>query len=261
MSQIRGLSTHRTQTGVAGTYGVGTISSVGAGVVGVKSSDQVFIASCTGTWNSEAVLNSQQVFAIESIDDTQAACLSEAASAWALLHNFASLNAGDVVLRSAEPSTINSAIDQIGKAIGVVVVPASDSDLVDSKFKEKLAAKGAVKLGVTSGTGKAARALLSLTDKNGVLVTYNGGLPSMNDSLSGVEVPSLSLIFKNQSICGFDFHSWVRNNPTEASQAISESVKLIQNGKLKFSPVSFKVTKVADAVECANNGNCAVIEL
>lgn len=259
--KLRGLSAHRTHTGVAGTYGVGTVSSVGAGVLGVPSSAQVLVASSHGTWTTDALLSAQEVFAIDSIDVAQAACLPEAASAWALLHNFASLNSGDVVLRSAEPSTVNTAIDQIAKALGILVIPASDADLVDTKFKEKLASQGHVKLALSSGTGRAARAMLALTGKAGVLVTYNGAVPPLNDSLSGIEVPSLSLIFQDQAVNGFDFKAWVSNSPVEASLAISESVKLIKSGQLKFSPVVFKAAKFADALDAAGGGKNVVIEL
>jgi NADPH:quinone reductase-like Zn-dependent oxidoreductase len=260
---LRGLSTHCAQTGIAGTYGVGTVAAVGSGVVGVSASSQVFVAS-SGTWNSEALLSAQEVFPIDSetaLDSSQAACLPEAASAWALLHNFAALSAGDVVVRSAEASPLNSAIDQIAKAEGVVVVPASDSDLVDAKFKDKVASKGTVKLAVTSGTGKSARAMHALSGSKGVLVTYNGAIAPLTDTFSGVEVPSLALIFEDKAVCGFDFKSWAANSPAEASQAISASVKLIQNGQLKFSPVKFPAAKFAEAVDAASSGKSAVLEL
>ena len=259
--QLRGLSIHRSKAGVAGTFGVGTVSSVGAGVPGVTASSQVFVSSNSGTWNSEALLSAQEVFSIDSIDIAQAACIPDAASAWALLHNFVTLNSGDVVVRSAEASAVNSAIDQIAKAMGVVVVPASDADLVDAKFKDKVTSKGSVKLALTSGTGKGARAMHALTGSKGVLVTYNGAIAPLDDNLSGIEIPSLSLIFKDQAVCGFDFKAWVANSPVEASQAISESVKLIQNGQLNLSPSSFSAAKVVDAVAAAKNGKSAVIEL
>lgn len=264
---LRGLSVHRSKTGVAGTYGVGTVTAVGSGVVGVTLSSQVFVASSqgsTGTWNSEALLSSQEVFTIDSdttLDSTQAACLPEAASAWALLHSFAALSAGDVVLRSAEASPLNSAIDQIAHAEGVIVIPASASDLVDAQFKEKVASKGTAKLAITSGTGQSARAMHALTGNKGVLVTYNGAISPMTESFSGVEVPSLGLIFQDKQVCGFDFRSWVAHCPAQASQAISASVKLIQNGKLKFSPVAFSTAKFAEAMESASSGNSVVIEL
>jgi len=258
---LRGLSAHCSTPGIAGFYGVGTVSSVGAGVVGVSASSPVFVASNCGTWNSEALLNSQEVFAIDSIDSAQAACIPDSASAWALLHNFTTLNSGDVVLRSAEASPLNAALDQIAKTMGVVVVPASDSDLVDAKFKDKVASKGNVKLAVTSGTGKSARSLHALTGDKGVLVTYNGAIAPMDDALSGIEVPSLSLIFQDKTVCGFDFKAWVASCPTEASQAISESVKLIQGGQLKLSTAAFKAAKVADAIEAAKAGKVAVIEM
>jgi NADPH:quinone reductase-like Zn-dependent oxidoreductase len=242
---------------------------VGSGVVGVTPSSQVFVASShssTGTWNSEALLSSQEVFTIDSdssLDFSQAACLPEAASAWALLHSFVTLSPGDVVLRSAEASPLNSALDQIAHAEGVVVIPASDSDLVDAQFKDKVASKGGggARLAITSGTGQSARAMHALTGSKGVLVTYNGAIAPMTDSSSGVEVPSLALIFQDKAVCGFDFRSWVAHSPAQASQAISESVKLIQNGKLKFSPVAFTAAKFADAVESASSGKSVVIEL
>lgn len=259
---LKGLSAHCSTIGVAGTYGVGSVSAIGFGVMGVSVSSQVFVASnSTGTWNSNVLLNAQEVFEIDSIDEIQAACLPEAAAAWALLHNYSSLSTGDVVIRSAEASALNSAIDQIAKAKGYVVVPASDADLVDSQFKDKVASKGTVKLAITSGTGKSARAMQSLTGSKGVLVTYNGTIAPLNDSFTGIEVPSMSLIFKDQSVCGFDFRSWVANSPVEASRAISESVQLMKDGKLKFSPVQFKIARYADAVDSAASGKSAVIEL
>ena len=268
-TQLRGLSIHRSNTGVAGTYGVGTVTSVGSGVLGVSPASQVFVAS-SGTWTSEAVLNTQEVFPISDSSDTssdapldasQAACLPEAASAWALLHTFVSLSPGDVVVRSAEPSPLNSALDQVAAAGGFVMVPASASDLVDAKFKDKVASKGPVRLAVTSGTGKSARAMHALTGSKGVLVTYNGAIAPLSDSHDSIELPSLSMIFQDQEVCGFDFRSWAANNPAEASRALSESAALMRKGQLKFTPVAFKAAQFKEAVECASSGKAAVIEL
>lgn len=250
---------------------MGTVTAVGSGVLGVSSTSQVFVAS-SGTWNSEALLSSQEVFPISDssssaddapLDPSQAACLPEAAAAWALLHTFTSppLSPGDVVLRSAEPSTLNSALDQVAKAGGFVVLPASASDLVDAKFKDKVASKGPVRLAITSGTGKSARAMHALTGSKGVLVTYNGAIAPLSAAHDAIEVPSLSLIFQDQSVCGFDFRSWAASSPMEASRALSESAALMRKGQLKFTPVSFKAAQFKEAVECASSGKAAVIEL
>jgi NADPH:quinone reductase-like Zn-dependent oxidoreductase len=260
---IRGLSAHRSQAGVAGTYGVGTVSSAGPGVSGLSPSSLVLVTSGQ-TWNSEALVDSQDAFIIEadySVFKGQLACLPDAASAWALLHNFTTLKSGDYVIRTDEKTALTSAIDQIAKCLGVHMVVATNSDLVDSKFKEKMKSKGSVKLAITSQTGSNARALHSLTNDGGVLVTYNGPIPAMNTSLSGIEVPSLALIFSDKQVCGFDFLAWAKNRPTEASRAISECVKLMESGQLKFSPVTFGVNKVNEAVKSAEGGQSAVIEL
>ena len=238
------------------------MSSVGPGVKSLTASSVVLVTSGK-TWNSEAIVDSKDAFVIEADSklSNQLALVPDAASAWALLHNFVALQSGDIVVRTDEVTTLTSAIDQIAKTLGVEVVVASNSDLIDSKFKEKMKNKGSVKLAITSQSGSNARSLHSVTGEGGVLVTYNGAIPAMTSSLSGIEVPSLALIFNDKQVCGFDFRAWVGNRPTEASRAISESVKLMQNGQLKLSPVAFGVNKVNDAVKGAESGKSVVIEL
>mmetsp|Transcript_26268 Transcript_26268/g.38939 ORF Transcript_26268/g.38939 Transcript_26268/m.38939 type:complete len:326 (-) Transcript_26268:177-1154(-) len=257
---IRGLSLLRSKTGIAGTFGVGTVSAVGPDV-SIPPNGQVLVVTNSGTWNDEVVASSSGVFDASSLSVEQAALLPDVASAWEILQSNASLKSGDVVIRTEHgPVAFNSAIDAICKNEGIHVIVARDSDLLDSNFKSKISSKGVARLAVSCSIGKFTRPLMSLLANDSVVVTYNGPVPPL-EVCEGIDIPVTKSIFNGQRVKGFDFHALAKNDPERAARAVAAGAELLRTGALKISATVFPSSKCVEAIAMAENGQTATISV
>lgn len=89
----------------------------------------------------------------------------------------------------------------------------------DAEFAKKTAAKGTVKLCITNNSKKSStKMLLRCLAPEGVMVLYNGEVE--NQEVDGVDVPVGSVIFRGNSIEGFDFNVWMNSSPKEVQKVI-----------------------------------------
>lgn len=248
----------RSKPGVAGTYGIGRISAKSNDVFNFREKEQVLVVSDNGTWNDDVVVSSKRIFSFPPLDDQIAALLPDVASAHAILHNFVKLSAGDVVVITDHATTINTAIQQICKKLGVKTVVASEANLNDNQFKSKVSAMGPVRLAVTFESGKRARALGHLLNDNGVLVTYNGFIQTLQNTVP-IELPISPLIFQNQSVRGFDFATYAHQEPEKCDDTIRTVASMIGTGEIVLTPKIYSQDKVLDAIEAASVGESVVL--
>ena len=155
------MSFLRTTVGIAGSTGVGAVSTVGTGVTRVTTNDKVLVVSPTGVWTDNVTVPSSAVAKIpSSLTDDDVAALPALVSAYAMLTQYVTLKAGDIVVQSDADLPVGTAIAQTGKALGLTVMAASKADLEDARFSENLKGKP-VKLAVCGTASKVTTRSLS----------------------------------------------------------------------------------------------------
>jgi NADPH:quinone reductase-like Zn-dependent oxidoreductase len=271
--QINGLSFLRPTVGVAGTFGVGTVSATGADVRFSSPPSQVLVLSKNGTWTNQLTTKSAQVFDVSSLSSEQAALVPDVASAWYLLNKslpVSSSSATVSVLRTNQNSQIfNYAFDAIAASKGYKVFLAQASDFNDSKFQERVLSEsnGGVSLILSPFPGKANRQLFRLLKQNGTIVTYNGlTIPSLEEAAlqtGGIEGPTTRMIFQSHQVKGFSFASLAYHEPTRAREAIDAAVQLLLkgNGTELKSVKKFSEEKVLEAIASAEAGETALLTI
>lgn len=206
------------------------------------------------------VVSSKRIFSFPGLSNEVAALIPEVASAYAMLHNFFTLSAGDVVVITDHNTTVHQSIQQICKRNGVTVVAASAADLNNREFKSKVQSFGPVRLAITSESGKRARVLGNLLSDNGILINHNAFIPSLKDT-SPIELPISPLIFQNQSVRGFDFATFAKEQPEKCDDTIRNVATMLGLGEVVLAPVVFSQDKVLEALEAANNGQSVVLKI
>lgn len=247
------MSFLRSSRGVGGTFGVGKVASVGSRVKSVAANGNVFVVSSNGTWNDEVTIPVSSVFPIPALKPEQGASIPSVAAAYAMLHNYVHLRSGDVVLRSAISSPINSAIDQICKKRGITVIPVSVADAKTDAFVSKVKAAGNAKLLIANEVGKNLHVMMRLLAKNATVISHNDQLHTIDEDPS-VGLPTSHMIFDNLSVIGFDLASWALQRRTDAAVAITEAAELLKTGAVAVSVKSFAMKDVAGAMDAAEKG-------
>ena len=123
---------------IGGSEGVGVVSEVGSGVSDVAVGDLVNVYG-TGVWSEEIVADATSVTVVPGdIPVEAAATLSAPGTALALLENFVSLKAGDVLIQNNAGSTVGQAVIQLAKAMGVTTINVVD-ELPPTEYREVVA--------------------------------------------------------------------------------------------------------------------------
>lgn len=259
--QINGLSFLRKSSGIAGSTGVGSISGVGSDVKSFTANDKVLVSS-TGVWADSVTVSAASVLKIpQNLSVEEAAVLPAALSAYAILNNFVSLKAGDVVVQYGGDSAVGVAITQIGVASGVKVVNATQEQIDDSSFAKTVAGMGSVKLTISNSAKKSvSKTLMRCLSNSGSLVLYQGD--GLNDDCDGIDVPVGSAIFKANSIFGFSFDSWMASDPQGVEKALSAIIPHLESKKLTLKSKVFPQSEYLKALaEIENTGSSVVLKL
>jgi NADPH:quinone reductase-like Zn-dependent oxidoreductase len=107
---------------IGGSEGAGVVSEVGSGVADLDVGDLVNVYG-TGVWSTEVVADAASAAKLPNdIPVEAAATMSAPGTALALLENFATLNAGDVIIQNDAASTVGQAVIQLAKAKGVTTI-------------------------------------------------------------------------------------------------------------------------------------------
>ena len=231
---MRGVSLARKSSGVAGSAAFGVVTSVPSGESDFAVNDSVFVVG-NGTWADEVVVSKSGVSKVANVSAEEAAALPGFVSAWALLHNFVALKAGDVVVQTSGKSAVGAAVAQVGKALGLTVVSLSEEDLAGAKLGAKLQESGKIKLVLAGHSGKHLSLLQRSIAPGGSLVAYNGVYEPLSAS-SEVQMPISNMIFQNTSVQGFDLAAWVHSDPAAYRGAVKAVLALVQDKKVSLKP-------------------------
>lgn len=184
-----------------------------------------------GVWTDEVVISEANATKIPKLSSEEAAMLPNFAAAWGILHNFASLKAGDVVVQTNGNGAVGAAISQVGKALGYKVVSVNAADITAAKLQEA----GSIKLAVSGHSGRHISALQKAVGTNGVTVSYNGTYEPVS-TVSGVQLPISQLIFNNTSLNGFDLNAWAATSPEAFRAGLTSVLKLVEEKKVVLKP-------------------------
>ena len=120
----------------AGTTAVGKVEALGPETIGFKVGDSVLITT-PGCWTDSMTLPIDLVHHIPSISSEEAALIPSLASAWAILNNYSSLSPGDTVLQMNGHNSIGIAINEVGKALGYIVLNCTSADVNSKDLRSK----------------------------------------------------------------------------------------------------------------------------
>lgn len=248
-----------------GNEGVGRVADVGDGVTGFRKGDLV-LPLRRGTWTQGMALPAAQVARLPSdIEPEQASMLAvNPPSAWAMLEDFAALQAGDWVVQNAANSAVGRCVIQIArsrgwKTLSVVRRPELIEELKelggDAVVLEQEDLRASVetlcdgrrpRLALNAVGGASALNLANALADGGVHVTYGamGRQP--------LKLPNGLLIFRGLDFRGFWLRRWVQGPPEKVDAAMAALAKLVAEGNLRM-PVQqiFPLTELQAACAAA----------
>lgn len=252
---------------IGGSEGVGVIDALGEGVEGVELGQRVAVAAVHGSWAEYFIAPVRGVVPLtDAIDDETAAQLIGMPISALMLLDFIGLKSGQWMIQNTANGAVGKTVAMIAAARGqnvINLVRRSDAvaelnalgiqnviatDQADWKEQVKaLHADQPLMAGVDSIGGKASGEILSLLDKNSVLVSFG----SMAGEL--MQISPGDLIFKQATVKGFWASVVNEEMPAERKKAlIVELLTLAAQKKLQL-PVEeiFSFAQIKDAAQKA----------
>ena len=229
-----------------GNEGCGEILAVGPGVENLRIGQKV-LPLAFGTWSRELILPAKNAIPLpDDIDIHQSAMLTvNPATAWRLLHDFASLQPGDWIAQNAANSGVGRAVIQLARHLGlrtlnVVRRPellpellALGGDVVvtdetDLRCEARQLCGGALpKLGLNAVGGSSALNIANALAPGSPHVTI-GAM-----ARQPLKIPNGLLIFQNLTFRGFWLRRWKENAPAaEIQSTYSTLADLLHRGIL-----------------------------
>ncbi len=252
-----------TPPAIIGNEGVGRIVRMGAGVPELRIGDLVAVLD-PGSWCSHRTVPAARVIPLPpGIDPRQAAMLVvNPPTAYAMLHDFVSLQPGDWVVQNAANSGVGRCVIQLARHLGFrtlnVVLRA---ELIDELLKlgadrvvtedTDLRKDGAsAQLALNAVGGASALNMANALAAGGTLVTY-GAM-----SRQPLKIPNGLLIFKNLAFRGFWLRQWFEVTPPDEQNRIFQFLgKRIADGTIRV-PVhaSYPLDRIHEALAAAAAG-------
>jgi trans-2-enoyl-CoA reductase len=250
---------------IAGLEGVGRVTALGERVDHLKVGDRVLLpGQC---WRERSVAPAGGLVALPSAaSNEQLAMLTvNPPTAWAMLHDFVQLAAGDWVIQNAANSGVGTNLIVIAKRLGVktiavvrrdsLVAPlrelGADVVLVDGPDLAERAraaiAGGKLRLAIDAIGGEATARVAASVDDGGVVVNY-GLLSGQNCQISGRE-----LVFRGVRLEGYWLATWFGKHPrSEIGRVYGELARMIADGTIAV-PVEarYPLSRVREALEHA----------
>ena len=229
-----------------GNEGAGEILALGPGVENLRIGQKV-LPLAFGTWSNELILPAKNAIPLpDDIDIHQAAMLTvNPATAWRLLHDFASLQPGDWIAQNAANSGVGRAVIQLARhfgfrtlnvvrrpelldeilALGADVVVTEETDL---RCEARQLCGGALpKLGLNAVGGSSALNIANALAPGSPHVTI-GAM-----ARQPLKIPNGLLIFQNLAFRGFWLRRWKENAPAaEIQSTYSTLADLLHRGIL-----------------------------
>lgn len=245
LNAITGYAILSNKAGVAGSFAVGTVSSVGDGVKSHAANDNVVVVG-NGVWADNVSVPASNAFKIPVLSTDESAGFSSVVSAVSILNKFPGSKAGDVVLVVNGAKGLGPAISQVGSSLGLKVVSFSEAEANDAGFIDKIKASGPVKYAVTGRSGKYIRNIFKVLQNSGTVVVYNGANESLSES-EAVDVPMSAAIFNDLRIVGFNLKVEASQNPAAFGKSVAAAAELIANKKVSLKTKSYAWTEFVAA--------------
>ena len=256
-----------------GFEGAGVIEEVGVLVKDRKTGDHVILPHDLGTWREMAVVKAEKLTVVPNeIDLEQAATLKiNPITAWRLLHDFVSLQAGDWIIQNAANSAVGRAViaicrDRGYRTLNVVrreelieELRADGGDVVlldNDKLREAAAAateKEPIRLGINQVGGESALRMAKVVAPEAIIVTI-GAM-----SLKPLTLPNGLLIFKNLHFTGFWVNKWYEQaTAADRAATFSHIFDLARRGLLKTKiERTYSLPDFREAIARASQGERA----
>ncbi len=231
----------------AGLEGVAEVVAVGCPDCAFKVGQRVFVPSVIGSWQSHFVANCDELYpAPEKLPIEQAAMgWVNPATAWKLMHDFAKLQAGDIIVQNAATSAVGKLVIQIASHLGIKTINLVRSlDCADQLKKlgasivlidDRDAAKAALqytggkkaKIALNSVGGSSSLGMCKLLVDGGTLITF-GGMDR-----AAAPFPTRYLIFNDIRLRGFWVSKWYATAPREEILALHNKIfTFMENAKI-----------------------------
>lgn len=210
--------------------------------------DSVIPIARIGAWATHAIASGENLILLPAgIDPLQSAMLKvNPATAWLLLHHFATLRAGDWVALNAANSGVGQCVIQLAAAMGVRTLcflrnPALAAKLIslgaDAVFEDspegftqarETLRGGAAKLAFNTVGGESALRLMKLLGNGGTHITY-GAM-----ARKPLTIPNGPLIFADIRFRGLWVSRWMDESPRdEVEKTYAKLSSMILDGKLR----------------------------
>ena len=233
-----------------GNEGAGEILALGPGVENLRVGQKV-LPLAFGTWTSELILPAKNAIPLpDDIDIHQASMLTvNPATAWRLLHDFASLQPGDWIAQNAANSGVGRAVIQLARHFGfrtlnVVRRPELLDELralggdvvvieeVDLRCEARELCRGTLpKLGLNSVGGASALNIANALAPGSPHVTI-GAM-----ARQPLKIPNGLLIFQNLAFRGFWLRRWKENAPAAEIQSTYATLADLLHRGILHSPL------------------------
>lgn len=232
----------------AGLEGVAEILTIAENDSSFSIGQKVFVPSRLGSWQSHAIANCSELFpAPEKLPVEQAAMgWINPATAWQLMHVFAKLQAGDILVQNAATSAVGKLVIQFARHLGIRTLNlvrdrdaapqlealGADLVLVDDRDTAKAAlayTQGRkAKLALNSVGGSSSLGMCKLLADGSPLVTFG----AMNRDPA--PFPTRYLIFNDIQLRGFWISRWYQETPRNEILALHNEVfSFMENTKIE----------------------------
>ena len=250
-----------------GNEGCGEILALGAGVENLRIGQKV-LSLALGTWSQELVLPADNAIPLpDEIDIHQAAMLAvNPATAWRLLHDFATLQPGDWIVQNAANSGVGRAVIQLARhlglrtlnvvrreellpellALGADVVVTEETDL--RREVRQLCGGALPKLGLNAVGGASALNIANALAPGSPHITF-GAM-----ARQPLKIPNGLLIFQNLAFRGFWLRRWKETAPAAEVQSTYATLADILHRGVLHAPVDrvFPLSELPAALAAAS---------
>ena len=257
-----------------GMEGAGIVVEVGSAVRNLEVGALVILPHSLGTWREACAVAAEKLVVVpDGIEPVQAAMLKvNPVTAWRMLHDFVSLQAGDWVIQNAANSAAGRAVIQIARELGYKTVnivrraelvaelraDGGDVVLVDGEnLRDEVAAhteRAPIRLALNAVGGESALRMAKTLAPEATIVTY-GAM-----SLQPMCIPNGMLIFKNLRFTGFWVNKWYDGaTAKQRADTFAPLFEMAQRGLLrakveKTYPLAEAKAAVAHASESKRSG-------
>jgi len=244
LAEVEGWDGRAASAGVGGNEGVGEVVSAG-GSTSFKKGDWVVPSRPgLGTWRTHGVFSGDDLAGVTSGDlppEVAATAVQSPGMALRLLSDFASLEAGDVIVQNNAASTVGQAVVQLAAARGIRTVNIMrhrddhddivnhfhglgadivvDEDFARSReFAALLADLPAPKLGLNSVGGSSATLVARALGEGATLVSFGAV------SRKPLSLPTSLLVSKDLTLRGFSLARWLEKaTPAQRAEFVAQS--------------------------------------